>query len=128
MPKNAAAVQLVQIELIQPAVSQCLPTTVAQRNQVEFFQMRRLFAEVPQAARYKSVVVMWVHWMDAYGAYYPRGWQATMLKMEELVDETPNIEYTPTSVLQALLASAESKGSNKPVMDNPTEEYTSGDN
>ena len=45
--RNAAAVQLVQTELIQPAVSQRLPTTVAERNQVEFRQMRRLFAEVP---------------------------------------------------------------------------------
>ena len=61
--------------------------------------MRRLFAEMPQAARYKRVAIMWVRWMDAYGAYYARGWQATMLKMEELVDETPNIEYTPTLVL-----------------------------
>jgi len=42
--------------------------------------------------------------MDAYRTYYPRGWQATMLRMKELVDETPNIEYTPTPVLQELLA------------------------
>ena len=27
-----------------------------------------------------------------------------MLKMKELVDEAPNIEYTPTAVLQELLA------------------------
>jgi len=54
---------------------------------------------MPQAVRYKRVAVMWVRWMDAYGAYYPQGWQATMLKMEELVNETPNIECTPTPVL-----------------------------
>jgi len=126
--KNAAAVQLVQTELIQPAVSQCLPTTMAQRNQVEFRQMRRLFTEVPQAARYNRVAVMWVRWMDAYGAYYPRGWQANMLKIEELVDETPNIEYIPTSIVQELLAPDESKGSNEPAMDNPVEEDSSGDN
>jgi len=49
--------------------------------------MRRLFAKMPQAVRYKRVVMMWVHWIDAYGAYYSRGWQATTLKMKELVDE-----------------------------------------
>jgi len=47
---------------------------------------------------------MRVRWMDAHGTYYPRGWQATMLRMKELADETPNIEYTPTSALQELLA------------------------
>ena len=46
---------------------------------------------------------MWVRWIDAYGMYYPQGWQATMLRMKELVDETRNIEYTPTPVLQELL-------------------------
>ena len=66
--------------------------------------MRCLFAEGPQAECYKRVATMWVHWMDAYGMYYPRGWQATILRMRELVDETPNIEYTPTLVLQELLA------------------------
>jgi len=46
---------------------------------------------------------MWVRWTDSYGTYH-RGWQATMLRMKELVDETPNIEYTPTPILQLLLA------------------------
>ena len=82
---------------------------------------------MPQAARYKRVAVMWVRWMDAYGAYYPRGWQATMLKMEELVDEMPNIEYTPTPVLQELLAPTESEGSNEPAMANLAKEDCSGD-
>jgi len=125
--RNAAAVQLIQTKLIQPAVSQHLPTTVAQRNQVELHQMRRLFAEMPQAARYKRVAVMWVCWMDAYGAYYPRGWQATILKMEELVDEMPNIEYTPTPIIQELSAPTKSEGSNEPATDNPAEEDSSGD-
>ena len=58
--RNAAAVQLVQIKLIQPAVSQCLSTTMAERNQLEFRQIRCLFAERPQAERYKRVAVMWV--------------------------------------------------------------------
>ena len=49
--------------------------------------MRCLFAEMPQAARYKRIAMMWVHWIDAYGASYPREWQATTLKMKELVDE-----------------------------------------
>ena len=77
---------------------------MTQRNQLEFRQMRRLFTEVPQAARYKRVAVMWVCWIDAYGAYYPLGWQATMLKMEELVNEMLSIEYTPTLVLQELFS------------------------
>ena len=71
--RNASIVQLIQTELISPAVSQRLSTTVAERNQVEFHQMRCLFTKVPQAGRYKRVSVMWVHWMDAYGTYYPRG-------------------------------------------------------
>jgi len=70
---------------------------------------------------------MWVRWMDAYGAYYPRGWQATMLKMQKLVDEMPNIEYTPTLVLQVLLTPTESEGSSEPATDNPAEEDSSGD-
>jgi len=66
--------------------------------------MMHLFVERPQAERYKRVAVVGVRWMDAFGTYYPRGWQAIMLRMKELVDETPNIEYTPTPVLQELLA------------------------
>jgi len=50
-----------------------------------------------------------------------------MLKMEELVDETPNIEYTPTSVLQELLAPTGSEGSNEPAIDNIAEEDSSRD-
>jgi len=126
--RHAAVVQLVEAEPIEPAVSQQLPTTVAERNQVEFRQMRHLFAEVPQAALYKRVVMIWVRWMDACGAYYPRGWQATMLKMEELVDDTPNVGCTPTPVLQAFLAPAKSEGSNELAMDNLAEEDSSGVN
>ena len=81
---------------------------------------------MPQTTHYKRVAEMWVHWIDAYGAYYSREWKATMLKMEELVDETPNIEYTPTPVLQELLAPTESEGSNEPAMDNIADEDSSG--
>ena len=87
--------------------------------------MRRLFAEMPQAARYRRVAIMWVRWVDAYRGYYPRGWEATMLRMGELVDQTPNIEYTPTPVVEELLAPAESVSSNDP--DYPTEADSSGD-
>ena len=45
-----------------------------------------------------------MHWVHAYGPLYPRGWQATILRMEELVDGTHNIEYAPTMILQELLA------------------------
>ena len=51
-----------------------------------------------------------------------------MLKMEELVDEMPNIEYTPTPVLQALLALDKFEGSNEPAMNNPAKEDSSRDN
>jgi len=72
---------------------------------------------------------MWVHWIDAYGTYYPRGWQATMLRMKELVDETTNIEYTPTLVLQELLApnhdQSESQGES--IVDNFSENDTSNE-
>lgn len=84
--RNDATVQLVQTELIQPTVSQHLPTTVAERSQLEYRQMRHLFIERPQGKRFKWVATMWVHWLDAYGAYYPQGWQAAMRRMKELVD------------------------------------------
>ena len=85
-------------------MSQRLPTTVAERSQLAYRQMGRLLTERPQEERYKRVSIMWVRWMDAYGMYCPRGWQAAMLRMKELVDEVPNIEYTPTMVLQEVLA------------------------
>jgi len=97
--RNAATVQLVQTELIQLALSQRLPTTVIERSQLEFHQMRCLFAERPQAEHHKRVAVMSVCWMDAYGMHYPRGWHATTLMMKELVDKMSNIEYTPAPVL-----------------------------
>lgn len=45
-----------------------------------------------------------VCWLDAYGTLYPRGWQAAMLRIEEPVDRTHNIEYAPTVILRELLA------------------------
>ena len=42
--------------------------------------------------------------MDAYGMYYPLGWQTTMLRMKKLVDKMPKLEYTPTLLLQERLA------------------------
>jgi len=108
-------------------VSQRLPTIVAERSQLEFHQMRHLFVERPQAKRYKRVAVMWVRWEDAYGTYYPQGWQATMLMMKELVDEMPNIEYTPTLVLQELLAPNhdQSEGPGESIADNFSRNGTS---
>jgi len=70
---------------------------------------------------------MWVRWIDSFGVQYPRGWQATMLRMRELMDGAPDVEYSPTLVLWDLLAPVESEGSNEPVVDNPLEEDPSSD-
>jgi len=72
---------------------------------------------------------MWVHWMDAYGTYYPQGWQATMLRMIEVVDKTPNIEYTPTPLLQELLAAnhGRSEGPGESIANKFFENDTSGE-
>ena len=56
--RNIAAIQLIQTELIQPTVSQHLPTNVAERSQLEFCQMSHLLAKRPQAEGYKCVSVM----------------------------------------------------------------------
>jgi len=82
--------------------------------------MRCLFTERPQAERYKQVVLIRVHWMDAYETHYPWGLKATMLRTKELVDETPNIVYTPTSVLQELLVPNhdQSEGFGESIADN----------
>jgi len=64
---------------------------------------------------------MWARWIDSFGAQYPRGWQATMLRMSELVYGAPDVEHSLTLVLWDLLAPIESEGSNEPVVDNPPE-------
>jgi len=76
---------------------------MAERNQLEHRQMKFFFAERPQAKHYKRITTMWVRWADSNGMLYSKGWQATMLRMEELVDRTHNIEYAPTMILQKLL-------------------------
>jgi len=67
--------------------------------------------------------------MDGYGMYYPRGWQATMLRMKELVGKMPNIEYTPTPVLQELLAPIhnQSESPRESIADNVSGNDTSGE-
>ena len=50
-----------------------------------------------------------------------------MLRMRELVDGAPNVEYSLTFVLWDLLAPITSEGSNEPMVDNPPEENPSGD-
>ena len=70
---------------------------MAERNQIEHHQMRLLFTENPQAERYKRVAMMWIRWIDSFGTHYPCGWHATMLRMRELVDEEPDVEYSPTT-------------------------------
>jgi len=51
-----------------------------------------------------------------------------MLRMRELVDGAPDVEYSPLFVLCDLLAPVESEGSNEPVVDDPPEEGSSGGN
>jgi len=51
-----------------------------------------------------------------------------MLRMKELVDGAPDVEYSPPFVLWDLLALVESEGSNDPAVDNPLEEASSGGN
>ena len=81
--------------------------------------MRLLFVENPQARQYKRVVTLWARWIDSFSAQYPRGWQATMLRIRELMDGAPAVEYSPPFVLWDLLAPVESEGSNEPAIDNP---------
>jgi len=90
--RSDAAMQLINTALIAPVASQQLPITIAERNQIEHLQMTLLFAENSQARRYKRVAKLWPRWTDSFGAQYPRGWQATMLRMRELVDGAPDVE------------------------------------
>ena len=64
---------------------------------------------------------MWARWIDSFGPQYTRGWQATMLRMRELVDGAPDVEHSPTFVMWDFLAPVESKGSNELALDNPPE-------
>jgi len=50
-----------------------------------------------------------------------------MLRMKKLVDEMPNIEYTPTPVLQELLApnQGQSEGPSESTADNFSRDDTS---
>jgi len=50
-----------------------------------------------------------------------------MLRMREVVDGAPDVEYSPTFILWILLARVESEGSNELVVDNPLEEDSSYD-
>ena len=71
--------------------------------------------------------MMWIRWIDSFGVQYPRGWLATMLRMRELVDREPDVEYSPTFRLWDLLAPDEFEGSNEPMVDNPPKEDSSDD-
>ena len=50
-----------------------------------------------------------------------------MLRMRELVDGAPDVEYSLTFMLWDLLASVESEGLKGPVVDNPPEEDSPDD-
>jgi len=51
-----------------------------------------------------------------------------MMRMRELVDGAPNVEYSPPFMLWNLLGLVESEGSNEPVVDDPPKEGSSGGN
>ena len=63
---------------------------------------------------------MWVRWVGANGTLYPRGWRATMLRKEELMDEEQDFEYAPVVRLEELLApdSDQSGSSDESMADN----------
>ena len=71
--------------------------------------------------------MMWICWINSFGAHYPRGWQATILRMRELVDEEPDEEYALTIRLGGLLGPDESEDSNEPMIDYPPKEDSSDD-
>ena len=68
LERSDAAMQLINTTLIAPAATQQLPITIAERNQIEHRQMRLLFAENPQARRYKRIATLWARWIDSFGA------------------------------------------------------------
>lgn len=80
--------------------------------------MGRLFIEIPQAACYEWVAAIWVRWLDAFAPYYPQGREGTMLRMRELVHETPYVEYAPITMLHSLLAR------NRDTPESPSESIT----
>ena len=71
--------------------------------------------------------MMWICWIYSFGTHYSRGWQATMLRIRELVDEEPDVEYSLTIILGELLAPDESEDSNKQLYDYPPEDDSSYD-
>jgi len=97
--RSDAVIELVNMALIALATAQQLPSIITERNQIGHHEMRLLLAENPQARRYKRVATMWARWIDSFGPQYTRGWQATMLRMRELVDGAPDVEHSPTFVL-----------------------------
>jgi len=70
--------------------------------------------------------MMWIRWIGSFGTQYPHG-RATMLRMRELVDGEPNVEYSLTFRLSNLLALDEFECSNEPMVDDPPEEDSSSD-
>jgi len=122
LQRRNAVNRLVNTALIAPAAALHLLATIVERNQIEHHQMRILFAENPLVERYKCVAIMWIRWIDSFGAQYPRGLQATMLRIRELVDRKTDVEYSPTYILWDRLGLNESENSNEPMLDDPSEE------
>jgi len=71
LERSDAAMQLINTALIASAVTQQLAITIAERNQIEHRQMGLLFAEKPQARRYKRVATLWARLIDSFGTQYP---------------------------------------------------------
>ena len=71
---------------------------------VEQHQMRTYAPEELEAIRYERVAILWARWVDAKGIVYPGGLQETWLRIWELVDNQPGIEYASIEDLEVLLA------------------------
>jgi len=66
--------------------------------------MRTYAHEEPEAVWYGRVATLWARRVDTNGHVYPQGIQDTWLRIQELVDNQPGIEYAPTDHLEVLLA------------------------
>jgi len=75
---------------------------------------------------------MWVWWVDSYGTIYPRGFEATWVRIRELIDVEEDMEYSHVVRLETLLASpsspiSTSTGSVNSVIRGPPDGSSSND-
>jgi len=67
--------------------------------------MRTLPQQEAQMERYEGIGTMWALLVDAYGIFYARGRQGSLLTMRELLDSDDDVEYAPMVRLEVFLAS-----------------------